>query len=599
MVKIYSLKILLVFLSLLFVTFLFISCEKEDDAGFIYGTYPDLTTQVKSSVSGFVTDENDQPVTLATVLVGAATFTTDKYGYFEATNVDVVKEAAVVTVNKTGYFKGIKTYIAEEGKAAFFRIKLIRKSNAGTINATAGGAVILANGLSITLPANAVVNAATNATYTGTINIAAFWLNPTAADLPGIMPGDLRGINDNGKMQLLTTYGMAAVELTGSGGELLQIATGKKATLSLPIPTSLSSSAPATIPLWYFDEAKGLWKQEGTATKTGNNYVGEVSHFSFWNVDLPSENFVQLSATLITDRNNHPLQNVKVKISVVGNPANFRYGYTNASGYVSGAVPANSQLLFEVFKNVNCSTSNIVIYSRNVTTTNVNISLGTIIVPFSNTNNLALITGTVINCSNAPVTNGYVTLYGGGVNSTRLNLSNTGTYSGIISLCSNTATPVTLVAEDLTTNMTSGPVTVNVAPGTNTIAPIQACTAFQEYVNITKNGVLQTYRYLLLTNGGSTSYGIFFFADPAMTVPGGHLQIIKTGIAVGSMQELFTISTGGGSNMIITNPPVNVSITEYGAIGQYMAGNFSGNFLQPPLNTPYIITCNFRIKRTF
>jgi hypothetical protein len=35
--------------------------------------------------------------------------------------------------------------------------------------------------------------------------------------------------------------------------------------------------------LWSFDEAKGLWKEEGQAIKTGSNYVGDVSHFSFWN----------------------------------------------------------------------------------------------------------------------------------------------------------------------------------------------------------------------------------------------------------------------------------------------------------------------------
>ena len=598
MVKIYSPKILFAFfISLLFATSLFISCEKADDGKQIIGTYPDLTTQVRSSVSGFVTDENDQAVSLATVQVGAASITTDKYGYFEATNVDVVKNAAVVTVSKTGYFKGIKTYIAEDGKSAFFRIKLVRKTNAGTINGTAGGVVILSNGLSITLPANAVVNAGTNTAYSGTVNVVAHWLNPTAADLLNTMPGDLRGINTDGKLQLLTTYGMAAVELTGSGGESLQIATGKKATLSLPIPSSLSSAAPASIPLWYFDEAKGLWKEEGAATKTGNNYVGDVSHFSFWNVDL-SENFIELSATLVTDRNNQPLQNARVKVSVVGNPANCRYGYTNSSGYVSGAVPANSQLLFEVFKNSNCSTSNVVVYSRNVTTTNVNISLGTIIVPFSNSNNLALITGTVVNCTNAPVTNGYVMVLSGN-SYTRLNLTNTGTYSGIISLCSNTATPVTFIAEDLATNMTSGPVIFNIVPGNNTVPGIQVCSAgAQEYIHLIKNGVTQNYNYLAVSNYTTTSYGTSFFANPAMTVPGGHIQFTQAGIGLGSVQTLISSSIGS-VNLVMNNPPVNVTITEFGAIGQYIAGNYSGSFTQPPSNTQYTITCNFRFKRYY
>ncbi len=40
----------------------------------------------------------------------------------------------------------------------------------------------------------------------------------------------------------------------------------KTATLTFPIPVELQAQAPATIPL-YFDEVKGLWKEEGSAKK--------------------------------------------------------------------------------------------------------------------------------------------------------------------------------------------------------------------------------------------------------------------------------------------------------------------------------------------
>src|SRR5205085_5887171 len=118
----------------------------------------------------------------ATVQFGAAMLTTDKYGYFEAKNIDVIKDAATVTVTKAGYFKGIKTYIAEAGKSAFFRIKLIPKTIAGTINSSTGGTVRLVNGLSVTLPVNAVVNATSHAAYTGNINLAVYWINPASAE---------------------------------------------------------------------------------------------------------------------------------------------------------------------------------------------------------------------------------------------------------------------------------------------------------------------------------------------------------------------------------------------------------------------------------
>jgi hypothetical protein len=207
----------------IFFVAIFFSCQKDlslEDGGTVV-TPPYLSTKVSSSVSGFVTDENDSAVKGASVQFGTTNITTDKYGYFEAKNVQVVKEAAVVTVSKPGYFKGIKTYIAKEGKAAFFRIKLIPKTLAGTISATSGGTVTLVNGLSIKLPAGGIVNAATNTAYTGTVNIAAYWINPTAADLNKIMPGDLRGINTEGSLKLLQTFGMAAVELTGKKRHLL------------------------------------------------------------------------------------------------------------------------------------------------------------------------------------------------------------------------------------------------------------------------------------------------------------------------------------------------------------------------------------------
>ncbi len=42
------------------------------------------------------------------------------------------------------------------------------------------------------------MNAATNSAYIGPVNIAAFCINPEAADLNSIMPGDLRGVDNEG-----------------------------------------------------------------------------------------------------------------------------------------------------------------------------------------------------------------------------------------------------------------------------------------------------------------------------------------------------------------------------------------------------------------
>ncbi len=598
-IKFYSKNIQIIAL-FFFAILIFSACQKSpsfsEEPTIILPT-PDLTTKVTSSVSGFVTDENEAVVSNASVLVGTTTTTTDKYGYFEANNVQMVKNAAVVTVTKTGYFKGIKTYIATANKGAFFSIKLMPKTNAGTVNGAVGGVVALLNGLSIGFPANAVVNAATNAAYTGTVNVAAFYINPTAADIDRIMPGDLRGINTTGNLQLLTSYGMAAVELTGAGGELLQVATGKKATLTSPIPTSLAASAPNTIPLWSFDEAKGLWKEEGTATKTGNNYVGEVSHFSFWNYDIPS-NFVLFNCTVV-NTTGQPLQNIRVKISSVSNPSSAAYGYTDSSGYVSGAVPNNTQLTIEVFSSANCNT---VSFSQTFTTTNTNINFGNIAI--NTAVNAAIITGNVTNCAGAAVTNGYVILRNGTVNS-RYALSATGSFSITQILCGGASANYTIYGEDAATAQQGNPVVYPIAVGNNVIPTIQACgTSTQRYIYTTINGVANNYAAptdaVLLDSSSATILGFRGNRIPFNQASFLNISHTKTGIAAGSTQNLTSIY----SNVIPFNAtiqsPISVNITEYGIIGQYFAGNFAGVVTGPsPSFTIYNVTCNFRIKRDF
>ncbi len=552
---------------------------------------PDLTTTILSTVSGFVTDENDAAVSNVTVQAGTAVASTDKYGYFTIANATVVQNAAVVTVTKTGYFKSIKTYVAIAGKPVFFRIKMIPKTNAGFINAATGGSAGLSNGLSISLPANAVVNAATNIAYAGTVNVAAKWIDPTAADLERVMPGDLRGLNTDGYLQLLASYGMCAVELTGTGGELLQIAAGKKASLSVPVPAALSSTAGASIPLWYFDEVKGLWKQEGTAAKSGNVYVGEVSHFSFWNCDVPNS-FVQFSCTILGG-NGQPIQNARVKISAAATPWYASYGYTNADGFVSGPVPDRSQLVMEVFSNTACGTA---AYAQSFTTTTQTVSLGTVNINSGTT--VATISGNVINCNNTAVTNGYVIVQNG-ILLERYPLTNTGTFSFTQLICGGVTNRITLVGEDIATAQQSIAANYTVTSGNNTIPPITACVVREQYLDFTINGSNYSYSTPAdlfqpqAVGGGSSFY--WYFVNNII-----ELSFTRAGIAQGSTQSLFkfTCPQIPYTPTFVTVAPITVNITECGPVDSYISGNFTGVIIGPS-NSLYNITCTFRVKRAY
>jgi len=63
------------------------------------------------------------------------------------------------------------------------------------------------------------------------------------------------------------------------------------------------------------------------------------------------------------------------------------------------------------------------------------------------------------------------------------------------------------------------------------------------------------------------------------------------------LMNLYTSHAGNDSTRITS--PINVQITEYGTVGQFIAGNFSGALIgAAPTNTVYNTSCTFRIRRT-
>ena len=588
--------------NLLFVAVIFVaagcltSCQKEiSGVGTDTGNEPpNLSTKITSSVSGFVTDENEVAVQGAVVVFGNASASTDKFGYFQIRNQQVVQQAAVVSIIKPGYFKALKTYIATANKSAFFRIKMLPKTVAGTVDAAAGGKISLANGLSVTLPAGAVVNAATGNAYAGAVSVAAQWLDPTATDLDRIMPGDLRGLNNDGALKLLRTYGMSAVELTGSSGELLQVATGKKATVNFPLPSSVAGNAPNSIPLWYFDEAKGLWKEEGSAMKSGNNYSAEVSHFSYWNCDSPIDQSIQFTCTIVDGAGN-PLPYVSVWIEYANGDWVGAHGSTDSSGYVSGVMPANAQVVIKIFTDYACIGN---AYTQAITTTNANLSLGKITVGPTST---ATLIGNVVDCNNVPVTNGNVVMqynnYG-----YMTTIKPDGTFSLSTLICSN-STSVSLIAIDNSSLQQSSVLLHTMVSGINALGALNACgTSLDEFINYSINST----SYSIIPPVGSiyagvSSSGVYIQGNAESNGQNGKsisMNFEQSGIAVNSIQKLLSFNTLQVNDSIDIITPVLVNITEYGAVGQYIAGNFTGTFTgAPPANKQYNTTCNFRVKR--
>ena len=551
---------------------------------------PDFATKINASVHGFITDENGEALEGATITAGALNTTTDEFGYFKISNALFAKSAGFIQVRQAGYFTGYRTFLPVAGKETFIRLQLIPKTTAGTIGSVAGGTVTLSNGATVTLPADAVVMAASNNPYSGIINVAAHWLDPSDMETTSLtMPGDLTGVDSAGHLNVLQTFGMLAVELTGSNGELLQMAPGKKALLHFPLPASLQSSAPANIPLWYFDESRGVWEQEGYSVKNGNGYNGEVSHFSYWNCDigLPLVNFTaQLMDTAL-----NPFTNVPVTISSNNIPNLTRTAYTDINGVITGFIPANNSLQLDIL--VPCNQR---INAKTITTTNQPVDLGAVVVDLEQYE--VVLRGTVTNCSGNPVTNGYVMIIG--LDNNAIIDINNGIYSAAGIICPGTNTSV--IAYDRETSQQSGVLPVNISQGTNDLGELEACAASQtEVINISNGIGTSTYTLPQYLFGGN----FYFLHDStsisAIDLLNGNQQVLQfsfRGPATTGIHELGNnriMNTGSLSWQFDAGTTVN--ITSYGLIGQFITGTLNGNatLVNQTLTRTYNI--EFSIKR--
>lgn len=591
-------------LILAFFTFVMVSCQKEVSDDLPGGPTPtppvlvDDGPRVSASVSGFVVDENNIPVSGATVNAGGTTTTTNRYGAFTIYNVQLSKTNGYVQVTKPGYFTGSRSFLTTAGRNHYVKIKLIPKTNAGSINGASGGSLTLAGGAKITLPAGAVVTAG-GAPYNGSVDVAMTWLDPSASDLVQRMPGDLRGITTGGQERGLQTFGMIGVELTG-GGQPLKIVSGKKAGLSFPIPASLAAEAPASIALWHFDETAGRWKEEGSATKQGTEYKAEVSHFSFWNCDFP---FPAINLCVkVTNTNNEALNRVLVRIKRA-NSTQAGYGYTDSLGNVCGLVPASEPLVLELLNN--CYT---VVYTQNIgpfsTNSTVNIAAN---IP---ANLSTVITGTVVNCSNANVASGSVQIYynGGFYQAPVVN----GSFTATLYNCTGGNVSYTLLGIDNATVQQSIPVSVISSGGTVNAGTLQACgNSAQEFIEVILDGV--TYNFASPPDSMTVSAYTAVAPPPPFTrwtyagtsrLNAG-LVVAQVGLNIHHNTSPGTGSTPGSALSVpgfnaqsITPSPSVVNIT---AVGPPLTGFIEGNYTTTYVNTGAgpnknaIVT--FRIRR--
>ncbi|MFM9027592.1 MAG: hypothetical protein ACKOQ6_06310, partial [Bacteroidota bacterium] len=323
--------------------------------------------------------------------VGNVTGVTDQYGSFIFENVRVSSARYYVSAEKSGYFStGYGGRPASSG-TVYVRIKLLSKGSAAVYNSSSSGFITTLDNAQINIPADALKNSDGSA-YTGQVKVFTRMLNQEDPQYSTMFPGgDLATVNSSGQLAQLESFGMLGVELEDGSGNVLNLDGNSTATVRMPIAANQLSTAPDSIPLLHFDEEKGVWIQDGYAHKSGSFYEGTVSHFSWWNCDIPLPTPTPIISGRVVDCAGNPIPGCVVSVNGI-----YTLN-TNSAGVYSSWIPSGINVVVSVDPQLN---SNIypAVNSQSLTT-----APGLNAVPDIVLNCPALVSGQAVNCEGSAV----------------------------------------------------------------------------------------------------------------------------------------------------------------------------------------------------
>lgn len=535
---------------------IWLSCNKENNPALSEGS------PVKVAFTGQITDENGTPLTGAVVTAGTAMANTDANGVFRLDQVTLPDRNAILNVSLDGYFNFSRAWFVENNAVQQVSIHLLEKKMVqGFFSDKA--AVAQVGAAQINFPANSVARPDGSA-YDGAVYIFARYLDPTDPNLHRRMPGDLRGIGKDGAEQTLATFGMIAVELTTPGGEPLQIAAGKEVEVTMPIPVEKLAAAPAEIPLWYFDVEKSRWIEEGSALKTGNEYVGKVKHFSFWNCDDPFP-VIGLTGKVYFGDDKTPLSGATIRLTIKSSGWHG-YGLTNENGFFGGGVPKDEVMQLAVLLPGQCGGQSI--YTQTIGPFGQDVILPAIIVPALNLETIN-VSGRLVGCNQQPVENGYILVFLPGSSQTILAGAD-GTINQNITTCDQN-TDLNIIAFDPTDGKQSEVLSfTNISTALQT-GDIGVCANSGEYFNIVFKG--KTYSFLDSIQAGRDADYTFISSSTQPFISACSLTFNSTGqtgdVAIRTFHYANSIEAFGGG--IGT-----VHVMTFGAVGQKITGSLEG-----------------------
>lgn len=357
-------------------------------------------------VSGTVVDLDGNPVENAQLEMNGALTSSDENGLFFIKNNKATNLGKFIKATKSGYFSAGKNVFANSNGDYKVQITLIPLENERNFDASQGISYQLEDGSNLSIPPNGVgVN---GQAYNGLVTIYATHLNPTEDITAYAMPGDLTAINATDDLVVLRSFGMMGVEMYTSSGEYLDLLEGSNAVLEFPLDPMLQSLAPDEIDLWYFDETKGKWIEEGDAQRVGDVYVANVTHFSWWNCDVPTD-FREVCFEFV-DRLGDDLNINNLYIELIQDGFIIASDYLNDQSGFCRLVPANEIFTLRIF-----SSCGDLLQETEIGPYTEPINIEQIQLLPDESVRVVTVEGLLTKCEGDPVTNGYVRVIENGI----------------------------------------------------------------------------------------------------------------------------------------------------------------------------------------
>lgn len=349
---------------------------------------------------GTITNASGSKLENVRITIGNITTLTDRNGIFILNNANVFENFAYIKAQKEGYINGSRVVVPKTNGTNKISIVLLKNEFTDIVSSGIPSEVSLPNGSKVTFSGD-FINA-DGTTYNGPVDVVLHYLRPNSETTFTQMPGSLFAQTESNDARSLETYGMFSVSLFSYYGDPLNINPDNPSTIEFPIDFSQSSIAPETINLWHFDEDEGYWKEDGQAVKDGDKYVAEVTHFTWWNCDIPFD-AVEFCFSLSPATVNAPTT-YRAVIQRSSNSQLIFSGAVTATEIECGLIPRNEEVTIAIY-GLSGSCNNQLVHTETLggyaTDTTVDIS-------FTEEASTTSITGMATNCDGNPITNGYI-----------------------------------------------------------------------------------------------------------------------------------------------------------------------------------------------